>query len=270
MYGRIKPAVRRAAAHDDAAVQQECMEALLCICRGGEAEAEAMVESMTARCRAARPVLASRIWRDSPFDDEKSMRHLEACTGYDPDRGAVLSTYCALAKIACRRPLGVARMLLRMFGRGLYDGAPAGMVLEEIGKRDAPGAVAAVLEALRDPRYGGLDGRLGQVVGRIARFGDREGAAALLFRTMDERPAELNNCLSVMSSLVLEDWRAGGGGELAAGIMSRLRSHPAGAEIGPAGAIGPRRDAAPECIGMICRMREHAGEAPQKPAAAGR
>lgn len=94
--GRIKAAVRRAAAHDDAAVQQECMEALLCICgEGGDSEAESMVVSMAAGRRAARSALAGRIWRDSPFDDETSMRHLEACTGYDPDRGAILGTYCA-------------------------------------------------------------------------------------------------------------------------------------------------------------------------------
>ena len=258
--GRIKAAVRRAAAHDDAAVQQECMEALLCICGGnGDAEAESMVESLAARCRATRPVLAGRIWRDSPFDDESSLRHLEACTGYDPDRGAILSTYCALVKIGGRRPRSATKMLLRMFDRGLYDGTLAGKVLEEIGKKDAPGAIAAVIEALQEPRYDGLDGRLGRVVGRIARFGDREGAAALLFRTMDERPGAQDSCLSVMASLVLEDWRAGGGEDLAARIMSRLRAHPAGADIGAGGGQGPRRrDATPECIGMICRAREHA------------
>ena len=265
--GRIKAAVRRAAAHDDTAVQQECMEALLCICGGDDAEAESMVESMAARHPATRAVLAGRIWRDSPFDDENSMRHLEACTGYNADRSAILSAYCALVRIAGRSPRGATRTLLRMFGRGLYDSTLAGKVLEEIGKKDAPGAIAAVLEAVQDPRYSGLNGRLERVVERIARFGDREGAAALLFSTMDESPASLDACLSAMSALVLEDWRAGWNENLAARIMSRLRAHPAGAEIGAGGATrSRRRDATTECIGMICRARDRAA-APTRPLA---
>ena len=259
--GRIKAAVRRAGVHDDAAVQRECMEALLQACRGGDAESESMVESMAARHRATRSVLAAHIWCNSPFDDESSMRHLEACTGYNPDRSSVRCTYCALVKIASRRPLGATRMLLRMFGRGLYDSARAGKVLEEIGKKDAPGAVAAVLEAVQEPRYSGLNGRLGRVVERIARFGDREGVAALLFRTMDERPAALDACLSAMPALVLEDWRAGEDQKLAEWIMPRLCAHPAGAEIGAGRASGPHRDATTECIGLICRMRDHAAAA---------
>ena len=262
--GRIKAEVGRAMLLGDASVQQEAMDALLNICGsggdGGDAEAEAMVESMAARHRACRPILAARIRRNSPFGDRQSLRHLWTCVAYNPDWGAVHSTYCALADIAGREPQEAARMLLHMFDIGRYHGALAGMVMEEMGRKHAPIAIAAVLGALENPRYTALDGgRLESIVGSMMRFADCGEAAAQVLRAMDERPGALDACLAVLSAIVMEDWRRGRGGELAASVMSRLSGHPACAGTGMEPVAAPRglgRDAGPECAGMIRRARE--------------
>ena len=260
--GRIKAEVRRAMLRGDPAVQQEAMDALLNICSrdGGDAEAESMVESMATRHRASHPILAARIRRSSPFGDRQSLHHLWTCMAYNPDWGAVHSTYCALAGIAGREPQEASRMLLHMFDIGRYHGALAGMVMEELGRKHAPIAIAAVLGALENPRYTALGGgRLEQVVASAMRFADCKEAAAQVLRYMDERPGALDACLAVLSAIVMEDWRMGRGGELAASVMSRLSGHPTCAEVwtrAVAAPQGPDRDAGPECAGMICRMRE--------------
>ena len=253
--GRIKAAVRRAMLHADAGVQQEAMESLLDIC-GGDAEAAAMVESMATRHRATHPILAGRIRCGSPFDDEQSLRHLWTCIERNPEWGVVHSTYCALAEMADREPSEVARILLHMLDIGRYHSALAGWVLERLGKDHAPVAIAAVLGALENPRYDALDGRLESVVGRMMRFADCGEAAALVIRTMDERPAALDACLAVLSAIVVEDGRRGGGAELAASVMSRLSRHPACAGEGAGGAHGLGRVAGLDCVGMIRRARE--------------
>ena len=124
--GRIRAAAERAMAHDDAEVQKEAMEALLGLCRRGDAAAEAMVESMALGRYHSRPVLAANIWRDSPFDDEKSLRYLRACMGYEGDRYVLHSVYWALVKIAARRPGEVARMMIWMSNNGWYHAGLGG------------------------------------------------------------------------------------------------------------------------------------------------
>ena len=235
--GRVRAAVERALAHGDAGVQREAIEALLALCRRGDSAAERMIEPVLSGHASSRRALAAHIWRDSPFDDEKSLRYLEACMAWGPEQYTLHSAYGALTKMAGRMPGGVARMLVRMFDSGWHHGALAGLVLDELGRRGAPAAIAAMLEALQRPHDDALDGRLWSAVGRIARLADRDEAAALALRTIDERPAALAPCLRVLSLLALEDWRRGGGHEFAEGVMSRLCAHPAGR----GGGGGPER-----------------------------
>lgn len=225
---RVRAAVRRAMVHVDAWVRKEAMEALVVIYRGGDAAAEAMIESMTAAYPEARTVLAAHIWCDSPFDDENSLRHLEACMAGGPEQFVLHSAYHALAKIAGRRPGDVAGMLIQMFDGGWHHSALAGSVLDELGKKGAPAAIAVILEVLQHPRRGVLDERLESAVGRIVRLADLGEVAEAVLRTIDERPAALDASLHVLSLLALENWRRGGGPEFLAGIMSRLCAHPAG------------------------------------------
>ena len=234
--GRIRAAAERAMAHDDAEVQKEAMEALLGLCRRGDAAAEAMVESMALGRYHSRPVLAANIWRDSPFDDEKSLRYLRACMGYEGDRYVLHSVYWALVKIAGRRPGEVARMMIWMSNNGWYHGTLVGAVQDELGKSGAPAAaVAALLEALQRPLGEKFAERLESAVVRIARIAGRDKVAALVLGTIDERPARLGPCLRVLSLLALDDWRDGGGPEFAEGIMSRLCALSAGAGGGAEG-----------------------------------
>ena len=220
--GRIRAAVKRALAHDDAGVQKEAMEALLVLCRGGDAAAGDMIEPMALERYHSRHVLAIHIWRDSPFDDETSLRHLRACMGYKGNRYVLHCVYWALVKIAGRRPGDVARLLVWMFECGWYDDALAGAVLDELGRNGAPAAVAVLLEALPRPRGEKFDGRLESAVVRIASIAGRDEVAALVLDTIGGRPAGLGPCLRVLSLLALDDWRSGGGPEFAEGVMSRL------------------------------------------------
>ena len=141
----------------------------------GDAAVGGMIESMAAEIPASRPVLASRIWCRSPFDDEQGLRHLETCTGGSPGQHTVYSAYCALAGIAGREPRGATRLLLRLFAGGWYHGALAGMVLEELGRSDAPGTVAAIIDMLQTRHREALEPRLAQIVRRIMMHGDYRG-----------------------------------------------------------------------------------------------
>ena len=235
--GRIRGAVGRALAHHDAEVEREAMEALVDLYRGGDAAAEGMIESLVAERHHSRPALAAHIFADSPFDDDKSLRYLRACMGHKSGRPVMHSAYCALAKMAGRRPGDVARMLVWMFNSGWHDGAWAGLVLDELGKRGAPAAVAVILEVLQRPHDGRLDKYLEPAVERIARNAGRGEVAEMVLRAIDERPSERDPCLRILSLLAQEDWRSGGGTELVEAIMSRLCARPAvterdGAEVG--------------------------------------
>ncbi len=226
--GRIRDAVERALAHDDEEVQREAMVALLDLCRGrDDAAAEGMIESMAARHERSRPVLAAHIWRDSPFDDEKSLRYLGACMGHGCDRHVMHIAYCALAKMAGSSPGGVARLLAWMFDSGWHDGARAGPVLDELGRKGAPDAVAAILEARDHSRGGRFGERLESAVVRIARNAGRGEVAETVLCAIDGRPARRGPCLRILSLLAQEDWLDGGGPELLEWIMSRLCARPA-------------------------------------------
>ena len=238
--GRIRAAVGRALAHDDAEVQEEVMEALVDVYRVGDAAAEGMIESLAAERHHSRPALAAHIFADSPFDDDKSLRYLRACMGHKSGRSAMHSAYCALAKMAGRRPGDVARMLVWMFGSGWHDGAWASLVLDELGKRGAPAAVAAILEVPQWPHDGRLDKYLEPAVERIARNAGRGEVAEMVLRAIDDRPSERDPCLRILSLLAREDWRNGGGTELVGGIMSRLCARPAAPEKEGAEAGGER------------------------------
>ncbi len=245
--GRIRAAVKRALAHDDAEVEREAMEALVALCRGVDAaSAEGMIESLASGCHHSRPVLAAHIWRDSPFDDEKSLRYLRACMGHKGSRYVLHSVYWALVKMAGRRPVDVAKMLVWMFGSGWHDGALAGAVLDELGKKGAPAAVAAILEAMQRPRGDEIDERMVPAVVRIARNAGRGEVAETVIHAIDKRPARPGPFLRILSLLAQEDWRDGGGPEFLEGMMSRLCALPAaaagmegGAEAG--GAFAPER-----------------------------
>ncbi len=233
---RIKTAVGRALAHDDEEVQREAMEALVDLYRGGDAAAEGMIESLVAGRRHSRPALAAHIFADSPFDDEKSLRYLRACMGYKSSRYVLHSSYCALAKMAERRPGDVTRMLVWMFGSGWHDGAWAGLVLDELGRKGAPAAVAAIMEVLQRPHDSRVGRLLEPAVVRIARNAGRGEVAGMVLRANDGQRGGRGPCLRILSLLAHEDWRDGGGPELVEEIMSRLCARPAAAPGGEGGA----------------------------------
>ncbi len=238
--GRIRAAVKRALAHDDAEVEEEAMEALVDIYRGGDAAAEGMIESLVAERRRSRPALAARIWTNSPFDDEKSLRYLRACMAHMDDRLVMHSAYCALAKMAGSSPGDVARMLVWMCNSGWYESDPAGMALDELGKKGAPAAVAAILEAMQRPRGDGIDKHLVPAVLRIARHAGRGKVAETVLCAIGKGPPRPGPLLRILSLLAQEDWRDGGDAELVERIMSRLCTRPAEAAAAGAEAGGGR------------------------------
>lgn len=237
-----RAAVRRALALGGAATARESMEIMLDSYERGDAAAGGMIESMAAEIPASRPVLASRIWCRSPFDDEQGLRHLETCTGGSPGQHTVYSAYCALAGIAGREPRGATRLLLRLFAGGWYHGALAGMVLEELGRSDAPGTVAAIIDMLQTRHREALEPRLAQIVRRIMRHGDYKEVAGRVLRAAGERPAALGDCRSVLGILVAEGRKADREGP-DAHVMPGLRGHAAGA--GEAGRGPPAAAQAP-------------------------
>ncbi len=255
---RIRAAVKRALAHDDADVEEEAMGALVDLCRGVDAAAaEGMIESLVAERRRSRPALAARIWCDSPFDDEKSLRYLGACMECWSDRYVLHSAYGALTRMAERSPGGVAKLLAWMFNSGWYESAMAGAVLDKLGKGGDPDAVAAILEARDHSRGDKFGERLESAVVRIARNAGRGKVAGMVIRAIDGRPARRGPCLRILSLLAHEDWRDGGGPELLEWIMSRLCTRPA--EAGGKGGAEAGGESVPE------RAPERA-EAPTIPA----
>ena len=224
--GRIRDAVKRALAHDDKEVQKDAIEALVDLCRGGDVAAEGMIQPLVAGCRHTHPVLAAHIFADSPFDDEKSLRYLRACMAYMDDRSVLHITYRALAKMAGSSPGGVARMLVWML-RVWHDNTWAGMVLDELGKKGAPAAVAAILEATQRPRGGEIDEYTVPAVARIARNAGRCEVAETVICAIGKGPSRPGPLLRILSLLAQEDWRDGGGPELVEGMMSRLCARPA-------------------------------------------
>lgn len=237
-----RAAARRALALGGAAVAREAMETMLDSYERGDAAAGGMIESMAAEHPASRPVLASRIWCRSPFDDEQGLRYLETCTNGSPGQHTVYSAYCALAGIAGREPRGATRLLLRLFAGGRYHAALAGMVLEELGRSDAPGTIAAILDMLQTRHREALEPRLTQIVRRVMRHGDYKEVAGRVLRSAGERPAALGDCLSVLGILVAEGRKADREGP-DAHVMSGLRGHAAGA--GEAGRGPPAAAQAP-------------------------
>ena len=256
--GRIRAAVKRALAHDDADVEEEAMGALVDLCRGVDAAAaEGMIESLVAERHRSRPALAARIWSDSPFDDEKSLRYLGACMECWSDRYVLHSAYGALTRMAERSPGGVAKLLAWMFSSGWYESAMAGAVLDKLGNGGDPDAVAAILEAREHSRGDKFGERLESAVVRIARNAGRGKVAGMVIRAIDGRPARRGPCLRILSLLAHEDWRDGGGPDLLEWIMSRLCARPA--EAGGKGGSEAGDESVPE------RVPERA-EAPAIPA----
>ena len=243
--GRIRAAVKRALAHDDADVEEEAMGALVDLCSGVDAAAaEGMIESLVAERHRSRPALAARIWCDSPFDDEKSLRYLGACMEYWSDRYVLHSAYGALTRMAERSPGGVAKLLAWMFSSGWYESAMAGAVLDKLGKGGDPDAVAAILEAREHSRGDKFGERLESAVVRIARNAGRGKVAGMVIRAIDGRPARRGPCLRILSLLAHEDWRDGGGPELLEWTMSRLCARPA--EAGGKGGSEAGGESVPE------------------------
>ena len=225
--GRIRAAVKRALAHDNAEAERESMEALVDLYRGGDAAAEGMIESLVAERHRSRPALAAHIFGDSPFDDEKSLRYLGACRGHKSDRSVLHIAYRALAKMAGRVPGDVARMLVWMFGNGWHDGTWAGMVLDEMGRKGAPAAVATILEVLQRPHDRRVGRLLEPAVVHIARNAGRGEVAETVLRAIGKSPPRPGPLLRILSLLAQEDWRDGGGPDLLEGMMSRLCARPA-------------------------------------------
>ena len=201
--GHVVDAIDRAVRIDDDEVHCEAMAALLNICGSDRDRAVPAIRGLAMRRHASRPELAAWISLEPPFDAAECIECLDICTDgvSRGDRDIVYNTYDALSNLARDRPDDVARLLARLAGRGAYDDARAGRVLEELGRHHPRKATETVLALLGRPRGVSLDEHLPSMVQHAAKFSDPEEIAEPLLAALESEPDTSKRCLEALASL---------------------------------------------------------------------
>ena len=201
--GRVADAVDRAVRIDDDEVHCEAMAALLNIYGADGDRAGSSIRELAMRRHASRRELTAWISLEPPFDAAECVEYLDICTDgvSRGDRDIVYNTYDALGNLARDRPDDVARLLARLAGRGAYNDARAGLVLEELGRHHPRKAAGAVLALLDRPRGVSLDEHLPSMVQHAAKFSDPEEIAEPMLAALESKPDVSRRCLEALAAL---------------------------------------------------------------------
>ena len=201
--GRVADAVDSAARVDDDEVHREAMTALLDIYAADRDRAGPAIRELAMRRHASRPELAAWISLEPPFDAAECIECLDICTdgvSFD-DHDIVYSTYSALRNLARDRPDDVVWLLVRLAGRGEYNDARAGLVLEELGRHHPRKAAGAVLALFGQLSGVSLDEHLPSMVQHAAKFSDPEEIAEPLLAALESEPDTSKRCLEALAAL---------------------------------------------------------------------
>ena len=227
-------------------VSCEAMESLLDIYGDDPAAAGPLIEALALRRPSCRPALAGRIANRSPFDSGSALRHLETCAaglGRTGGTDADLHDICrALAGLAGEQPAGVARALLGMAAEGAYEDRHGGRVLEELGRRSASVAAAAILDALLGPDGPEVRRHLPSMIRRLSEHADMRDAAGPFLASVESGSAARGDCLDALDMLAAENRRGRRDRAAAAALLGRLLDHAASAGLPARGRSGAGRD----------------------------
>lgn len=172
--GRIADAVDAALRVDDDDVHREAMEALLDVHAADRERTGPMIRELAMRRHVCKPILATCVSLDPPFDDDACIEYLDICIeGVSAsDRDVVNSAYRALERLAGFRPDRAARLLAKLAERGAYVDSRARPVIEELGKKDSKVAAEAITSLLKRALREDVDGYLPSMVEHASRFSD--------------------------------------------------------------------------------------------------
>ena len=127
----------------------EAMEALLDTYDGKGGRAASIIEDAAKKYARCKAVLANRIRRWSPFDDETSLRYLAACAKDWTNREVVRETHYALGKLAETSPDRVAGIVAEYMACGRYHAEYTGHVLQKVGEKRPVEMVKVLIDVAR-------------------------------------------------------------------------------------------------------------------------
>lgn len=143
--GAVLENLERASESGDANVRAAAVSAFIVFYDNDRRRCMEAIERMTAYPECAWH-LAGRIWTSSPFDDETSLRLLDACSELT-DVNVRQEVHRALRKLAERNLAKVLNIVLKYAARDGYVGGTGEDVLEKLGKAHGAKAVTAMLGA---------------------------------------------------------------------------------------------------------------------------
>lgn len=172
--GRIADAVDTALRVDDDDVHREAMEALLDIYAADRERTGPMIRELAMRRHVCKPILATCVSLDPPFDDDACVEYLDICIeGVSAsDRDVVYGAYRALERLAGSRPDRAARLLAKLAERGAYVDSRARPVIEELEKKDSEVAAETIMLLLKRALREDMEGYLPSMVEHASRFSD--------------------------------------------------------------------------------------------------
>ena len=198
--GRIADAADIALRVDNDDVHREAMEALLDIHTADKDRTSPMIRELAMRRHVCKPILATCISLDPPFDDDACVEYLDICIeGVSAsDRDVVYGAYRALSRLARSRPDKAARLLAKLAERCAYVDIRAEPVVEELGKRGPEAAAGAILSLLKTAPRADAEAHLPSMVECAGKFSDPAAVAeAVLAAARPEQCAAVRRILKL-------------------------------------------------------------------------
>lgn len=201
--GRIADAADIALRVDNDDVHREAMEALLDIHTADKDRTGPMIRELAMRRHVCKPILATCISLDPPFDDDACLEYLDICIeGVSAsDRDVVNSAYHALERLVGARPDRAARLLAKLAERGAYVDSRARPVIEELGKRDPEVAAETIMSLLKRALREDVDGYLPSMVEHASRFSDPAPISEAITAALESEPSAPRRRILEMAAL---------------------------------------------------------------------
>ncbi len=201
--GRIADAVDTALRVDDDDVHREAMEALLDIHVADRERTGPMIRELAMRRHVCKPILATCVSLDPPFDDDACLEYLDICIeGVSAsDRDVVHSAYRSLERLAGFRPDRAARILAKLAERGAYVDSRARPVIEELWKKDPEVAAEAITSLLKRALREDVDGYLPSMVEHASRFSDPAPISEAIAAALESEPSAPRRRILEMAAL---------------------------------------------------------------------
>lgn len=201
--GRIADAADIALRVDNDDVHREAMEALLDIHTADKDRTSPMIRELAMRRHVCKPILATCISLDPPFDDDTCIDYLDICIeGVSAsDRDVVNSAYHALERLAGSRPDRAARLLAKLAERGAYVDSRARPVIEELEKKDSEVAAETIMSLLKRALREDVEAYLLSMVEHASRFSDPAPISEAITAALESEPSAPRRRILEMAAL---------------------------------------------------------------------